>query len=138
MGDRAVIATENKDLGVYLHWNGDRNNINGFLIYCKMQGFRAPETDNYGWARLTQIIANFFVCNGLSVGVDKYENLDTDNWNNGTYIIKDWEIIGREFFEGEEEDDRDLIGILIAIDKMQPPHMQLGVEKIEQYLATNK
>lgn len=138
MGDRAVITTENKDMGIYLHWDGNRNSVNGFLTYCKMQGFRAPENDSYGWARLCQIIANFFGGNGLSVGIGKYESLYTNNFDNGTYIIADWEVIGREFFEGEEDDDRDLIGILIAIDAMQPPHMQLGTETIKQYLATNK
>jgi hypothetical protein len=96
MGNRAVITTEAKDLGVYLHWNGGRDSVEAFLLYCKLKGYRCPENDNYGWARLCQVIGNFFG-DGLSVGIDKYDRLDTDNGDNGTYIIKDWQIVGKEF-----------------------------------------
>jgi hypothetical protein len=96
MGNRAVITTEDKQIGVYLHWNGGRASIEAFLLYCKLKGYRAPEDDCYGWARLCQVIGNFF--GGIySVGIDKYDRLDTDNGDNGTYIIKDWQIIGKEF-----------------------------------------
>ena len=125
MGNRAVIATSRKDLGVYLHWNGGRDSVEAFLKYCELQQFRAPERDCYGWARLCQVIGNFFG-GGLSVGVGKYDRLDTDNWDNGVYIIKDWEIIGREFFEGEEQQGYELNEMLKAIDKKQPKEMQLG------------
>ena len=31
MGNRAVITTEKKDLGIYLHWNGGRDSVEAFL-----------------------------------------------------------------------------------------------------------
>ena len=96
MGNRAVITTEDKRLGVYLHWNGGRNSIEAFLKYCKINNIRPPESDCYGWARLCQVIGNFFG-GTLSVGIDLYENLDTDNTDNGVYIIRNWKIVGREF-----------------------------------------
>ena len=36
MGHSAVITTRNdlKDIGVYLHWNGGRDSVEGFLSYC--------------------------------------------------------------------------------------------------------
>ena len=102
MGNRAVITTEKQDLGVYLHWNGGRDSVEGFLKYCKDQGFRAPEKDSYGWARLVQVIANFFG-GGLSVGIDRYGSLDCDNGDNGVYVIRDWEIVGRKYFEDRTE-----------------------------------
>lgn len=137
MGNRAVIATEKKDLGVYLHWNGGRDSVSAFLTYCKIQEFRAPEFSCYGFARLCQVIGNFFGGGGLSLGIDKYDCLDTDNWDNGTYIIKDWEIIGREFLHHGEQDEYELESTLYKIDEMQPAHMQIGKEKIKKYLEEN-
>ncbi len=60
MGNRAVIATKQKDVGIYVHWNGGRDSIEAFLLYCRIQCFRPPNEDIYGWARLCQVIANFF------------------------------------------------------------------------------
>ena len=133
MGNRAVIATEQKDVGVYLHWNGGRDSVEGFLAYCKLQDYRTPESDNYGWARLCQIIGNF-LGGSTSIGIDKYENLDTNNWNNGVYIIKNWEIVDRLYFEGTEEQDYDPKEFLLSIDNSQPLDMQLGEKVIQDYI----
>ena len=61
MGNRAVITTvdgwKNNGIGIYLHWNGGKDSIEAFLKYCKLRGFR---NGDYGMARLTQVIANFF------------------------------------------------------------------------------
>lgn len=131
MGNRAVVTTEdnfkNNGIGVYLHWNGGRDSIEGFLKYCELRGFRAPDEDNYGWARLTQVIANFFGADGLSVGVDTIDHLDCDNGDNGVYFIKGWEIVGRAYFDdGEEQDEYDLDEMLKVIDEHQPAAQQLG------------
>lgn len=125
MGNRAVIATPQKKIGVYLHWNGGRDSVEAFLKYCELQNFRSPENDCYGWARLCQVISNFFGGN-LSIGIDEYYKLDTDNFDNGVYIIENWQIVGREFFTGAEQNEYDLDEMLKAIDKKQPEHMQLG------------
>lgn len=138
MGNRAVIATEKKDLGIYLHWNGGRDSVEAFLTYCKMQGFRSPETDDYGWASLSQVISNFFGGGGTSVGIDIYDKLDTDNWDNGTYIIKDWKIIDREFVRGAEQQVYELEKMLIAIDEGQPKSMQFGGDKIKKLLEAKE
>lgn len=138
MGNRAVITIgtgwsdiqNSTELGVYLHWNGGRDSVEAFLTYCKLRGFRPPETDCYGWARLCQVIANFFGGDGLSIGIDKCCNLDCDNWDNGVYIIKKWEIVGREYFEGAEQNDYDLTAMLLEIDECQPEQQRLGEEFI--------
>jgi len=39
----------------------------------------------------------------LSLGVGPYKSLDTENWDNGTYIIDNWEIVEREYFDGQEQ-----------------------------------
>lgn len=125
MGNRAVITTSKQQLGVYLHWNGGKDSVEAFLKYCELQNYRTPDTDNYGWARLCQVIGNYFG-GSCSVGIDRYCNLDTDNHDNGVYIIKGWDIVGREFFVGEEQDEYPLNEMLKAIDERQPEHMQLG------------
>ena len=136
MGNRAVITTEenfkNNGVGIYLHWNGGRDSVNAFLKYCKARGFRTPETDNYGWARLAQVIANF-IGGDLSIGFDTVNHLDCDNFDNGTYIIKDWEIVGREHFNWEEQDEYDLRGMITAINEKQPVGDQMSKEKLAEF-----
>ena len=132
MGNRAVITASkhddvqnSNDIGVYLHWNGGRDSVQAFLLYCKIKGYRTPEKDNYGWARLCQVIGNFFG-GGTSIGVDKCCNLDCNNWDNGVYIIKDWEIVDRKYFNGSEQDSYNLMDMLIEINKAQPIREQLS------------
>ena len=125
MGNRAVITTRSKQLGVYLHWNGGRDSIEAFLKYCELHSFSSPEKDIYGWARLCQVIGNFFG-GSVSLGIGDYHTLDTDNYDNGVYIIENWQIVGREFKRYPEQTDHSLDLMLKAIDKKQPKHMQLG------------
>ena len=138
MGNRAVITTKSGDkktkLGIYLHWNGGRDSVRAFLRYAKMRQFRTPENDNYGWARLAQIIANYFGKDGNSIGIDIVERLDCDNWDNGVYLIENWEIVGREYFNGVEQDNYPLDQMLFEIDASQPADQQLGEERIKQLL----
>ena len=142
MGNRAVIRTEQNDIGIYLHWQGGRDSVRPFLAYCKMKGYRAPEEDNYGWAYLCQVICNFFNGSGLSVGIDKVECLDCNNYDNGVYIIENWEIIGREFFKGEEQDEYDFRDMMHVINSRQPIACQESEEDInnfvDQYLGIVK
>jgi len=124
MGNRAVITTKDKQVGVYLHWNGGLDSVSAFLEYCKRQEFRSPEIDGYGWARLAQIVSNYFG-GGLSIGIDQYEKLNTDNYDNGVYIIENWEIIGREFLRNKEQNEHNFDDMIKEIDNKQPEHMRL-------------
>ena len=133
MSNRAVITTENKDLGVYLHWNGGRDSVEAFLMYCKLKGYRCPENDCYGWARLCQVIGNFFG-GELSIGIDKYDKLDLDNWDNGAYIIKDWKIVGREYVRNEEQTYYNLADMVKTINSKQPHDEQLNEDDIDKQL----
>ena len=136
MGNRAVITTKvgwqdkEHNLGVYLHWNGGRDSVEAFLKYCELKDFRSPDKDCYGWARLCQVIGNFFG-GGLSVGIDTVNRLDCDNWDNGVYIIEGWEIVGREYYEGREQQGYDMKAMLVGIDHCQPEKEQLGKDFLE-------
>ncbi len=129
MGNRAVITTkknfENNGIGIYVHWNGGRDSVEGFLKYCELRKFRAPSEDSYGWAYLCGIISNFFG-DGLSIGIDVVDNLDCDNGDNGVYLIDGWNIVGREYYSGIEQHDYSELQMLKSIDKRQPVEYQLG------------
>lgn len=126
MGNRAIIKTAGGHIGLYLHWNGGRDSVEAFLTYCKLKGYRPPETDGYGWARLAQVIGNFFG-GTTSVGIVETGSPDDGEWcDNGAYIISNWEIVGRECFDGPEQQAYDLIDMLREIDKAQPEKEQIG------------
>lgn len=122
MGNRAVITANNNlnETGIYLHWNGGRSSVEAFLAYCNLKGYRCPEDDCYGWAYLVATIANTF-SSGISVGVDSCLNLDTDNGDNGVYVIENWLIAERIYADPNyEQDDYDLLECVKDIDSMQP------------------
>ena len=120
MGNRAVITTKEERIGVYLHWNGGRDSVEAFLAVCKELGHRRPETDSYGWARLCQVIDNYMGGTN-SIGIDTLDNLDCDNGDNGMYIIENWEIVGRKYFDNRtEQNEYKLAGMVKEIKKAQP------------------
>lgn len=131
MGNRAVIATSDmpESIGIYLHWNGGRDSVEAFLKYCELKGYEPPALKGYslgyGFARLCQVISNFFggTC---SIGIDKLYNLDVDNGDNGLYIIKGWKIVGRKYAPEHEQNEYDQKEILMAIDEAQPASEQIG------------
>lgn len=128
MGNRAVITTrenyENDGVGVYIHWNGGRDSVEPFLKYCEEKGYRAPDEDCYGYARLVQVIANFFG-GSTSIGVDRVSRLDCEG-DNGVYIIEGWKIVDRVNYAGAEQTGHDFNEMMQAIDEAQPVKEQLG------------
>lgn len=141
MGNRAVITWGNKynyqtKLGIYLHWNGGLLSVNAFLEYCKLKRYRTPDKDNYGYARLCQVIGNFFGSSN-SVGIDVCVNLDCDNGDNGVYLCKGWETVDH-LFANPHEEDYDYDELLEAIDQSQPPEEQLGHEFLSSELVSIK
>lgn len=127
MGNRAVITSVKKDLGVYVHWNGGPDSIGAFLDYCSLRGFRPPESDTYGYARLCQVLGNYFGADGLSVGIDIYTTDEQmDPGDNGIYVIEGWAIVERIGGYDYGSDGYDHDEMLRDIDKSQPEDQQLG------------
>lgn len=128
MGNRAVITTPNRRIGLYLHWNGGRDTVEPLLCYCELKGYRSPDWDNYGWARLAQVAANFFggTC---SIGIDAYTtDTQMNPDDNGIYVIEDWHIVERIYpYEGfEEQDEYDFDEMLRVFDDSMPEGERLG------------
>lgn len=85
-----------------------------------------PSEDNYGWARLCQVIGNFFG-GTLSIGIDVVNNLDCNNGDNGTYIIDGWKIVDRKYFDGRSEQmNHSMEDMLMGIDVAMPEKEQIG------------
>ena len=107
MGNRAVISFKCEGVpkeyspSIYLHWNGGRDSIDGFLKAHEKANFR---NGAYGIARLIQLITNWFG-GGLCVGVGVYSQMDTDNFDNGVYWVcsKTFKIVEREFKRQKEQ-----------------------------------
>lgn len=139
MGNRAVITTRDRELALYVHWNGGRQCIEGFLKYCEIREFRPPETDSYGWARLCQVIANYFGAEGLHVGIAPYtDDSCSDPGDNGIYVISNWRIV--EHFGGiydheKVDEDFDMARWLEAIDERQPEGQRLGPDGLRAPLV---
>lgn len=124
MGNRAVISDKNKQIGIYLHWNGGPESICAFLTYAKLKEVRSVDSDPaYFYSRLSQIICNFFE-GTTSCGVDVYEHLDTDNWDNGTYLVdKDFNVEKRLFSDNcckVKVRKKEMFDFLMEIDEHQP------------------
>lgn len=126
MGNRAIVKPKNKDIGVYLHWNGGVDSVTAFLKYCELKEFRSFD-DPYGMARFCQVVGNFFG-GGLSIGIEtNIENTEEDAMylDNGIYIVEGWDIIDHigeyKYPEGYDLDD-----MLKEIDIKQPKNEQLG------------
>lgn len=138
MGNRAVITDEKKNIGIYLHWHGGYDSISAFLKYCELQEFRSFDVDEeYAFARLVQVIANFMGPDGLSVGVSDSVK---EPWDNGVYVVKGWKIeehyMGSKLINPDDEyhEGYDLFEMLKFIDARQPKEMQMG-EALSQDLV---
>lgn len=127
MGNRAVIRFKDQDVGIYLHWNGGRDSVEAFLEYCRLKEYRS---DDYGIARLTTVIGNFFG-GGLSVGLISTRgrsNDDLDPGDNGVYIVDNWEIVARYDAPTFEQNEYDRKAFLVDIDESMPEKDRLGKE----------
>lgn len=111
MGNRAVITTapyDDNNVGIYVHWNGGKASVEGFLKAARELGYRSPGSDrSYALAGLAGLVWSFLGTDGLSVGIDLCKRLDTDNGDNGVYLIgPGWEIVGRRNSGYGEEVDQ--------------------------------
>lgn len=107
MGNRAVItfATDAQAPCIYLHWNGGRASVEAFLQAGRDLGLRhadTPEEKRATLDALANIIApSFFGCDvGFTVYRELYGETDTDNGDNGVYLLNvDMTVRGRLFTE---------------------------------------
>ena len=115
MGNRAVIAftnSANNSKCIYLHWNGGRASVEGFL-----QAVRELKINplDRRWGRVDEeramrqfagVVGPHFFGNdpGFTIYVEDFGPADKDNLDNGLYwISEDFYIVGRKFARDSEE-----------------------------------
>lgn len=128
MGNRAVITTPERKVGLYIHWNGGRDTVEPLLRYCELKGYRDPSKDDYGWARMCQVLGNFF--GGANcVGIGPYTTDERmDPGDNGIYVIEGWKIVDRVgLYDGfVEQNEHDFDEMLRGFDRAMPETERLG------------
>ena len=91
MGNRAVItfSTAKSAPCIYLHWNGGLASVLGFLEGCKSLGYFNAGSQSKNMDQLEEMIRPFFASNNerLSIYRETYGTADTDNWDNGVYVL---------------------------------------------------
>lgn len=141
MENRTIITTRERKIGLYLHWNGGRDTVEPLLRYCELKGYRLPSSDSYGWARICQVVGDFFG-GTLSIGIGLYtDDASMDPGDNGIYVIDGWRIAERlttEYDENrkpvgihgvepcEEQRSYDFDEMLRAFDESMPEDLRLG------------
>lgn len=110
MGNRAVISfsTTPTAPSIYLHWNGGRCSVEGFLLGCLDAGYQSTGDQQADMDQIERAIAPFFACDGqrrLSIYTQTVSRADKSNGDNGWYILDQTtlEIIGRRCRTGGEE-----------------------------------
>ena len=123
MGNRAVITIKEDNTpqedwqSLYLHWNGGRDTVEPLLHVAKLYEVRCQDDPNYAIARLSQIMGNYFG-GTLSLGVGTYKQLHTNNYDNGVYVVQNWEIVDREFEPPCEQKEYDFNEMVAEIRSM--------------------
>ena len=141
MGNRAVItfdkALKPEQFGIYLHWNGGRDSVQAFCDATRELMKERGADSCYAPARMIQAIGNFM--GGVhSLGIGALSTLDTDNGDNGVYVVdpESLKIIARRFSRGsrgEQKDKEKYSGVLAATLEINRPIFDR--EKLEQAKA---
>lgn len=118
-------------LGIYMMWGGGPAYVKAFLTYMKFIGCRPPERDSYGWGALVRVLANYGIG---AVGLGSLRDLDVSNYDNGLYVIKNWDIVKQKYQGRINEDGAPIRTLLEEIDAAQPKRLQKGKAAILQWL----
>lgn len=121
MGNRAVItfSTANNAPSIYLHWNGGRASVEGFLTAARELGLRhapTPQAQADALDNIAEMLARyFFRCNvGMNVYRLHFAGADRDNGDNGTYVLdQDLQIFARLHHKRGEEINREKTAAIV-------------------------
>ncbi len=113
MGNRAVLSfsTANNAPSIYLHWNGGRASVEGFIAAAKGLGLNNAGTTREQQSKFLDnfadmIAKHFFRCNvGMTVYRETYGQSDYDNGDNGVYVLSPELRITRRLYRGTYEEN---------------------------------
>jgi hypothetical protein len=129
MGNRAVItfSTADNAPAIYLHWNGGRASVEGFLKAARQLGLRharSPQAQAAALDNIAEMLARyFFRCNvGMNVYRMHFAGSDRDNGDNGTYLLgQDLSILARLHHTRGEEINREKTAAIVEQLTTQAP-----------------
>ena len=120
MGNRAVITRSTTDSApcIYLHWNGGRDSVDGFLLVAKYMAFTNNASDD--WDEFARFLSkNFFDYGGelgMTIYREKYGQADADNGDNGVYVVDgNWNIVNRLFTRRPEQNEHNRLHLAAHI-----------------------
>lgn len=126
MGNRAVVTFSPK-CAVYIHWNGGRASIEGFL--GAMRDLDLPRsTAAEAVDSLAKVMKSYLWDSTVEVG--PRNRLDCDNGDNGEYVVSlDLNITKRRFRRANEEVDREKTASIrrVSVEKFDPDAKYLTV-----------
>lgn len=124
MGNRAIVKPVDANIGVYLHYYGEIEDVTAFLEYCRLHKYRdfgGKNSDSYGLARFIQVVANY-LGGSLSIGCSACKGTaeEADWLDNDIYLVDGWRITGGIKQETYPAVDPDiLLEKLLEIDDKQ-------------------
>ena len=135
MSNSGIVAAKGSNVGVYLHWNGGRDSVEGFLKYCEMKGYcNFNDRSGYGISRFMQVAGNFLGGTsslGMEFNITKGKSLTSTD--NGIYLVDGWKIVKRYDEPSREQSAYELQDMLLAIDAAQPEK-----ERIREYILAEE
>ena len=129
MSNSALIVPKNKNVGIYLHWNGGPVSVGCFLEYCEMKRLPTFGGRNHSPASITamcQVINNFFGGSTFTEIIDSVylSSIDINDYDNGVYVVDTWKIVNK--LGSSVRENYNIRDFLETIDSKQPTHLQLG------------
>ena len=133
MGNRAVVAfvdcsgkdksrylnnslIKDKSPSVYLHWNGGRDSVEGFLTVVKKLYGGSSCLDAKERAVVFYSVVRRAGMGGVSTEVSTFKKVDADNGDNGTYWVDEsFQIIDREYQRYPEQQNHPLNEFVNAV-----------------------
>ena len=145
---RTELRYDPNDLGFIVGDLLDYNQLNAFLLVCKLNGFTAPGNDDDGFARLAQVYCNTAPGKLGCVGVercgyylnpecyDEAYHFELKGWDIAYYVDASGEVMSVKPLTNE---DLDQIGEYAKqISSKQPEALRLTDDQIDAYIANAK
>lgn len=96
-GDRAVIATADRDFAVTVNEFGTVSYVRALLAYCRMAGAPSPDEGPSGWIELTATAADLLGPMARHVGLSRFEDSPFANQDWGTYTVRGWDVASEDY-----------------------------------------
>ena len=139
MGNRAVIQMKGSNAGFYVHWNGGRDSVLPFLDLMRNVGIKGRDCVDTPETLIAKLALMWKVIFDADLVVDNVARLDCDNYDNGVYLIdEDFNIVGRKFYSGPEQDWYSYDETIRGMNEDLPNRLRLTDKQIGKLIEAHK